>query len=77
MPHAFTTVGLIGKPHHQGANNTLLALYHFLQQQGLKVYVEERVAQSLTLADAEVLDREGGEEGDLRAIRTLISRSIG
>lgn len=29
------------------------------------------------VADAEVLDREGGEEGDLRAIRTLISRSIG
>jgi NAD+ kinase len=56
MQHAFTTVGLIGKPHHQGANHTLLGLYGFLQQQGLKVYVEERVAESLNLPEVEVLD---------------------
>ena len=56
MQHAFNTVGLIGKPHHPGANHTLVSLYNFLQQQGLTVYVEERVAESLALPGVEVLD---------------------
>lgn len=56
MQYAFTTIGLIGKPNHQGANHTLVALYHFLQQRGLNVYVEEQVAQTLPLPHAEVLD---------------------
>ncbi|SNY54388.1 NAD+ kinase [Arsukibacterium tuosuense] len=56
MSHAFTKIGLIGKPNHQGANHTLVSLYHFLCAKGLEVFVEERVAQSLALADAKILD---------------------
>lgn len=56
MSYAFAKIGLIGKPHHPGANQTLASLYQFLQHLGLSVYVEERVAHSLQLAGAEVLD---------------------
>lgn len=55
MPYAFTKIGLIGKPHHPGANQTLAALYKFIQRLGIQVCVEERVAQSLQLDGAEVL----------------------
>ena len=61
MPHAFHTIGLIGKPHHQGANNTLLALYDFLQQQGLNLAqvfnvltIESAGELNLSLADARI-----------------------
>lgn len=56
MSLAFKTVGLIGKPNHQGANLTLVALYHFLLAQGLTVYLEERVAQTVDLTDVKTLD---------------------
>ncbi|MDX3772986.1 NAD(+) kinase [Chromatiaceae bacterium AAb-1] len=56
MSYAFNKIGLIGKPNHPGANHTLISLYQFLQSLGLKVYVEERVAQSLSLPAAEVLE---------------------
>ena len=69
MQHAFNTVGLIGKPHHPGANHTLASLYSFLQQQGLTVYVEERVAESLALPGVEVLDLvELGKKCDLAIV---------
>lgn len=69
MHFAFTKIGLIGKPHHPGANQTLAALYQFLQQLGLQVYVEERVAQSLKLPDAEVLSLVGlGKTCDLAIV---------
>lgn len=55
MHYAFTKIGLIGKPHHPGANQTLAALYKFIQRLGIQVCVEERVAQSLQLEGAEVL----------------------
>lgn len=47
MSNAFSTIGLIGKPHHGGANQTLCALYDFLGERGLKVVVEERIADQL------------------------------
>lgn len=69
MHFAFTKIGLIGKPHHPGANQTLAALYQFLQQLGLQVYVEERVAQSLKLPGAEVLSLVGlGKACDLAIV---------
>lgn len=56
MSYAFNKIGLIGKPNHQGATQTLISLYHFLQALGIQVYVEERVAQSPELATAESLN---------------------
>ncbi|MGY5450145.1 NAD(+) kinase [Agarivorans sp. MS3-6] len=49
MTKAFNTIGLIGKPHHEGANNTLTALYHWLTQQSYTVLVEELTGQQLDI----------------------------
>lgn len=56
MTPSFRTIGLIGKPNHQGANHTLVSLYHFLSKYDVRVLVEERVAATLGLPDAEAAD---------------------
>ncbi|AZQ11303.1 MULTISPECIES: NAD(+) kinase [Shewanella] len=47
MTSQFHTIGLIGKPHHNGTNLTLKRLHHWLGSQGFEVLVEERVAAEL------------------------------
>ena len=47
MTTKFHTIGLIGKPHHQGTNQTLKCLHYWLTMQGFEVLVEERVATEL------------------------------
>ncbi|WP_133406019.1 NAD(+) kinase [Parashewanella tropica] len=47
MTAKFTTIGLIGKPQHSGANSTLTALNQWLKKRGLKVLIEARVAKDL------------------------------
>ncbi|MCH1919435.1 NAD(+) kinase [Shewanella sp. A3A] len=47
MTSEFHTIGLIGKPHHQGTQQTLTRLLHWLHQKGYEVLVEERVASEL------------------------------
>ncbi|MEZ9200001.1 NAD(+) kinase [Shewanella sp. 10N.286.54.B9] len=44
MSNTFHTIGLIGKPNHEGTNLTLKRLHHWLTMQGYSVLVEERVA---------------------------------
>ncbi|MCL1057730.1 NAD(+) kinase [Shewanella sp. Choline-02u-19] len=44
MSNPFHTIGLIGKPNHEGTNLTLKRLHHWLTMQGYSVLVEERVA---------------------------------
>ncbi len=56
MKQKFQTVGLIGKPNHHGTNESLNILYTYLHDRGVKVLVEERVADDLKNADVEVLD---------------------
>ncbi len=56
MQTEFHTVGLIGKPNHPGANESLQVLYTALIKHGLRVLVEERVADDLDSPKAEVLD---------------------
>lgn len=56
MTSAFQTIGLIGKPNHEGANQTLVALCRFLEARGLTVYLEQKVARTLELTEAKVLD---------------------
>ena len=66
---AFQTIGLIGKPNHPGANTTLISLYQFLTARKLKVYVEEKVAESLALPDVQVMDLvELGKNCDLAIV---------
>ncbi len=65
----FQTIGLIGKPNHPGANTTLVSLYQFLTARKLKVYVEEKVAESLALPDVQVMDLvELGKNCDLAIV---------
>ncbi|KFZ36072.1 inorganic polyphosphate kinase [Shewanella mangrovi] len=47
MTSEFRTIGLIGKPHHKGTNQTLNRLLHWLREKGYEVLVEERVASEL------------------------------
>lgn len=56
MPPMFETVGLIGKPNHSGASESLRILYKFLKNQGCNVLVEERVANVLDENNLEVRD---------------------
>lgn len=45
---AFQTIGLIGKPAHEGANDSLNAILRYLQRKGCRVLVENKVANVLT-----------------------------
>lgn len=56
MPPMFETVGLIGKPNHSGASESLQILYNFLISQGCQVLVEERVANELDQQKPDVRD---------------------
>ncbi|QQX79125.1 NAD(+) kinase [Shewanella sp. KX20019] len=47
MSNTFHTIGLIGKPNHDGTNLTLKRLHHWLIMQGYSVLVEERVAAEI------------------------------
>lgn len=47
----FKTIGLIAKPQHPEAKQTLLALYRFLQDLNLDIVVDRRVANELPFDD--------------------------
>lgn len=51
MVTAFQTIGLMGKKRHQGTQETLLSLYHYLVQQGHRVLIEHEIASELNLPD--------------------------
>lgn len=68
MTKLFNTIGLIGKPHHQGTNQTLRRLHHWLSIQGFNVIVEERVSAELG-PDVRSMDLlEMGEHCDLAIV---------
>jgi len=54
MTQLYKTIGLIGKPHHQGASATISALHNYLTNNNYKVLVEHTVAQSLSIENMEV-----------------------
>lgn len=49
MSQLYTTIGLIGKPDHEGASTTITALHDYLTQQGYIVLVERSVAKSIDI----------------------------
>ncbi|GGI73506.1 NAD(+) kinase [Shewanella gelidii] len=68
MTTKFKTIGLIGKPHHQGTSQTLKRLHHWLSMQGYTILIEERVAADVQ-SDVEVVDLlELGERCDLAIV---------
>ncbi|NQZ09941.1 MAG: NAD(+) kinase [Algicola sp.] len=56
MSQAFSCIGLIGKPNHQGANNTLISLYNFLKARDLRVIVDSRISPGMDIIDIESLE---------------------
>jgi len=54
MTQLYKTIGLIGKPHHQGASATITALHSYLTNNNYKVLVEHTVAQSINIENIEV-----------------------
>ncbi|MBW3139901.1 NAD(+) kinase [Ferrimonas balearica] len=56
MTNPFHTIGLIGKPDHDGANQTLTRLFYWLRKQGYEVLLEQRVAKHLGCDKAERVD---------------------
>ena len=69
MDSPFKTVALIGKPHHEGANQTLSGLYQYLSTRGFRVLLESRVAQTLGILGDNVMDLvQLGEQADLAIV---------
>ena len=69
MSQIYKTIGLIGKPHHEGASNTIETLYEYLQQNQYEVLVEHSVAQSLSIKDMSLHTlTEIGEKADLAIV---------
>ncbi len=69
MAQLYKTIGLIGKPHHEGASNTIEALHKYLIEQNYQVVVEKTVANSLTIANmASHTLTEIGELADLAIV---------
>lgn len=65
----FTTIGLIGKPQHSEALQTLTSLYYFLQNRGLSVVVDQRLADELDLEKIKYADLVGiGQQCDLAIV---------
>lgn len=89
MTLMYKTVGLIGKPHHQGASATITALHNFLTENGYSVLVERSVAnfvdvESLTIeslteigSQADLAIVVGGDGYMLGAARVLSGYNIG
>jgi len=65
----FKTIGLIGKPHHLKAKQTLLDLYLFLEKKGAKLIIDQRIADDLPIENINVTDLIGiGESCDLAIV---------
>jgi NAD+ kinase len=65
----FKTIGLIGKPQHSEAKQTLLALYSFLEEKGVKLIVEHRIKADLGIKELNCSDLVGiGQSCDLAIV---------
>jgi len=69
MAQLYKTVGLIGKPHHEGAKATIEALYEYLRLNHYQVVVENSVARSIDISNMSVHPlTEIGEMADLAIV---------
>ena len=69
MTQIYKTIGLIGKPHHDGAAATIESLYDYLQRSNYQVLVERSVAQSIAIDGMAVHSLvEIGEMADLAIV---------
>lgn len=56
MSDMFKTVGIIGKPNHTGASESIQVLINFLEARSCKILLEERVASALDYEHHEIRD---------------------
>ncbi len=69
MAHQYKTIGLIGKPNHDGASTTIEILYHYLVENSYQVIVEQSVAQSSSLKNLNIASlTQVGEQADLAIV---------
>ncbi|WP_417348324.1 NAD(+) kinase [Ferrimonas sp.] len=69
MQTHFKSIGLIGKPRHEGANQTLAQLFYWLDKQGYEVLIESNIARELGCTKAEAVEiNEIGERCDLAIV---------
>ena len=69
MSNLYNTIGLIGKPHHEGASSTIEALHQYLSQNGYKVLIENSVAQTVNIDNVNMASLTNiGERADLAIV---------
>ena len=69
MSNLYNTIGLIGKPHHEGASSTIEALHQYLSQQGYKVLIENSVAQTVNIDNVNMASLTNiGDQADLAIV---------
>jgi NAD+ kinase len=69
MNKIYNTIGLIGKPNHEGASATITALYQFLTDHNYKVLIESTVAPSINIDKLAINTLiEIGEQADLAIV---------
>jgi len=69
MPQLYKTIGLIGKPNHEGASATIETLHNYLLDNNYQVIVEHSVAKSLELKNMQTGTlTDIGEQADLAIV---------
>jgi len=69
MSQLYTTIGLIGKPDHEGASTTITALHNYLTQQGYIVLVERSAAKFIDINTLNIQPlTEIGNQADLAIV---------
>lgn len=69
MSTLYKTIGLIGKPHHEGASSTIETLHQYLSQNGYQVLVENSVAQTVNIDNVIMASLTSiGEQADLAIV---------
>lgn len=69
MAQHYKTIGLIGKPSHQGASATITTLYQYLIDNEYKVLVESSVASSIAIENMTICSlTEIGDQADLAIV---------
>jgi NAD+ kinase len=69
MTQNYNTIGLIGKPNHEGASSTITALYQYLTEHNYQVLIESSVASSIDIKQISICTlTEIGEKADLAIV---------
>ena len=69
MKQLYKTIGLIGKPNHEGAKATIEALHQHLHNQNYQVLVEDTVAQTVDIENINIASlTEIGVKADLAIV---------